>query len=1165
MSRKANTDVGDDESSDELQEKVPSQSFTLHLKVLKIVDSPATTETKEDAGNDVELPNTSRMVPVITLRFTLPDTAAYDNMVLSDLRSRITPVINGTYRFASQDGSIFEDHTSLATYFGGTMLHPPVAEEPAAPKSKLSDGGGEKDDVKETGKRLPDEGDKAKKTEPAAVPFVPQGQNKFVYVRPFKRDSVSTSEFLDHPPFILKFVQILEDNELQKEGALHSSSFEALKGGNLQLGKLRKYVKDMSPNPKFHKFCLEDGHLVEDTITLKEYVASSSKTIENKEQSTPSIEVYFSKPGILRKEKPNSVSDFVKNSAALKHTEGFKGTDAINVQRSKDFQTLKEELDTATYRLSTGGEDAKSATLLTERQWDEVIRNTSVMFGWVVDPITHALTRAPRAAFRLKAGLNTVTEQDQQSADANVAKKPEGNTDTAVAAATTETGAQTGKTSSPTAVAPSTSSIGKSATKPGAIPNFVVDDASRIEVALTTHEFQMSMAKAHFSATSIEASGSRGVGPTSVGISGKVETAKTEEDKAKEQCTEKRLVATYYFPRATINFLPGDLEPTVEFKEAIERIIVRRKTEDLKQLYQEFGHMFCLKSVLGGCLQTSKIIKLNSTESEHSAKEQFKASVGVAVQTPAISAEAKASHERGESEDKGEKTTDTSEKLAFEATGGNTILASDPNRWTASIADHQHWRTIEQDNTITLVEALSRISGYSDAPKWFLQVVPESCKFVEVPTSRALYMRMKVLANQGAVDETPDSKGNGHHFYLGHDPANSPKLIHVSLKKREVQKPVAVAAPVKKPEPPSFLGFLRKGWNTLETGIETVATKAVTKAGLVADEVLHLGLASYVDLHHDPAKVDYLFYPKQPRAPVLLCPGDPPALPAVPKDDATNDEKNKYETAKQELLTKYNQTVWRLDVPDGQRLGHESLVIIRSLASDPSPCLSVYRNQQGIYLPGMVDHDNPSFWRILKTNKTSLAGDAIQDADIIRLCWRFSDQTNGFRDFHDDTFGRRTSTIPNGAADDLYLKVPLPSIQDPKCPTALMMHPIGDNRPFITNFPVLPSREGKPKIAFNLYDICFRLDSAGKFYVALCFVFQILTKGHLLNAGADGKGELEDYLTYDLVKERPETDKPTNDGSGGPDKPELPLLLAGLLIPGTGPVAAGLLMKSLFF
>lgn len=42
--------------------------------------------------------------------------------------------------------------------------------------------------------------------------------------------------------------------------------------------------------------------------------------------------------------------------------------------------------------------------------------------------------------------------------------------------------------------------------KPGVLPSFVVNDNSKIEVTLVSHEFQKSMAENHFSASSVEAS-----------------------------------------------------------------------------------------------------------------------------------------------------------------------------------------------------------------------------------------------------------------------------------------------------------------------------------------------------------------------------------------------------------------------------------------------------------------------------------------------------------------------------------------------------------------------------------------------------------------------------------------------------------------------------------
>lgn len=161
---------------------------------------------------------------------------------------------------------------------------------------------------------------------------------------------------------------------------------------------------------------------------------------------------------------------------------------------------------------------------------------------------------------------------------------------------------------------------------------------------------------------------------------------------------------------------------------------------------------------------------------------------------------------------------------------------------------------------------------------------------------------------------------------------------------------------------------------------------------------------------------------------------------------------------------------------------------IRSLASSPNPTLSVYRNQQGVYLPAMSGNDGPSFWRVLKSDPTSRAGDPIRDGDNIRLSWRFSDQTDGFRDFYDDTFGRRRFTKPDGASDVLYLKVPYPSFQSSDS-TLLVMSAAETTKPIVEPLRVLPLAgftESESQANYNLHDISFRLDSAGKHLILTC-------------------------------------------------------------------------------
>lgn len=99
----------------------------------------------------------------------------------------------------------------------------------------------------------------------------------------------------------------------------------------------------------------------------------------------------------------------------------------------------------------------------------------------------------------------------------------------------------------------------------------------------------------------------------------------------------------------------------------------------------------------------------------------------------------------------------------------------------------------------------------------------------------------------------------------------------------------------------------------------------------------------------------------------------------------------------------------------------------------------VFRNAQGQFLPAMSDRDEYQYWRVLKVNASN-SGEALQAGDEIRLCWAFSDQTAGFRDYTNDAFGRRQANIPPDVRDDvLFLKVPWPRFEAKGQPTALLM------------------------------------------------------------------------------------------------------------------------------
>ena len=173
------------------------------------------------------------------------------------------------------------------------------------------------------------------------------------------------------------------------------------------------------------------------------------------------------------------------------------------------------------------------------------------------------------------------------------------------------------------------------------------------------------------------------------GMSSSDESGKT----ASEKNYSKTLVASYRIPRVTIHFPSEDLEPTDELKDAIKQVENSKDLNDLRKITARFGNLFCQKILLGGCLQTSKVLTGHEIASESIQRSKFKANVGLNVSVPGgPSANMKASHEKQDQSEEGSRTTDNTENLSFDATGGNTILAADPPAWLESVADFNYWR-----------------------------------------------------------------------------------------------------------------------------------------------------------------------------------------------------------------------------------------------------------------------------------------------------------------------------------------------------------------------------------------------------------------------------------------------------------------------------------------
>ncbi|OIW28572.1 hypothetical protein CONLIGDRAFT_617447 [Coniochaeta ligniaria NRRL 30616] len=780
---------------------------------------------------------------------------------------------------------------------------------------------------------------------------------------------------------------------------------------------------------------------------------------------------------------------------------------------------VQEELDASQFA-ATDASPAKFTSQMDESDWDAVLRNCSLLYGWKINKKTNKIERATTPAFRLKSKAPVLTPAlppPQPASPATpsqpkaIENSPSTNTDSSSVAGDNPDTPTTSVSGAEDAVVPTEpvpepaltaeDIAGTIPAKLGAIPSYVVNDQSKIQITTVSSEFQESMAKNHFDSTSVEASVSGGYAGFSVGVTGGYASENSSKNVNTNKTFSKRMIGNYMFPRVSVFLRPEDLEPTPELKQALLLVQSTKDINNLRKLYSTFGHLFCHAVTLGGCLQTTKVVTGDQQSTETEEKEAFKASVGVAFSTPiGVGGSVKTSHENSDSTATFKSKTNTSESMAFEATGGNSILAANPPAWSNSVADFNNWRVINQTELTPVVDAIAAMTGFGEVKSWFLSAVPKLSQYFVVPDSRTLHVRFKVGTQDSSFNHIT---GRTDQAYLGVDPERPPKPIQMSLERLAPETDIHANV---------------RGFWMFKTVDLTYTTRQV-------------------DVH----KTDAMFFPHCVQAPVLMFPGG--------KEVGTSQDK--------QLM----QTVWRLEVAQGYSLGPNSLVCIKSCspvrsAPDKPPqqadlALTVYRNAQGAFMPAITSTDEPCYWRLRRVSDTSTSPtkaeqESFKHGETFRLTWSFSDQAAGYRDYAQDTYGRRSYLRPDDVvADTLCLKMPYPRFEKSadNAGISLVMSAALTTEPVVQSFKVRRTKDegvGPDKdVNYNLFDVPFRMDYVGN----------------------DGVGDAADFMNVvtDAHEERTETH--TWDGRGNNPYSLVPFgspaaMLAGVLLgPAALPVA----------
>ncbi|KAF5664051.1 hypothetical protein FDENT_12979 [Fusarium denticulatum] len=960
-----------------------------------------TTQTKEDVfvkvyslttapkqGGDEGASISIGRMAVTTLKFS--ESALPSRTTLAEIRNKIVEALSSaqTFKFCADDCSLVPEDVTLETYKqmmrSSTMREAKIATVLIAPTSEPAS------------------------SQSAAL-----------------KDS-----------FIMKFIQMGDKPEDAKNvGSLHASAFKGKDPSAMILGELRRLIGKMSADPKMHTFCSLDGTAAGDELSLQKYLALDNAKVHPSD-GTPAILIRYrsgdAKVSAAASKFHGASEDVLQAMAQMKPDLTFKDRSAEEMHVDKTALQVQESLR-ASDIAAREASPLKYTSQMDEADWDSVLRNCSLLYGWRIDKRTNSIVRATTPAFRLRNKLPPRPIFVPPPAPPEQKATPDTPTETSVTPTSgTEDASGTPKdVSVERQGAEAAVEIRKPLTaedveapipaKLGAIPSYAVNDRSRIDITMVSNQFQESMARNHFSASSVEASASGGWGGYSVGATGGAAKESASGASDTKKGFAKQMVGSYMFPRVDVFLRPEDLEPTEELRAALDRIKQTKNINALRELYNTYGHLFCHSVTLGGCLQTTQTVTSDEKVQQSKDKESFKAQVGVAVSTPfGAKGSAKGSRESQDGTEGFKSSASTTESMAFEATGGNSILAADPPSWSGSVANFNNWRIIEQTELTPIVETISKMPGYSEARSWFFAAVPKLSEYMVIPESRMLYVRFKVASQNESFAVISGKKVPA---YLGHRP-------------NELVTPVRTNLQVTNRRPKQDF---RNG-----------------PFGLVGD-------MAEITVQNPNSSTNPLFEPSRTQVPILIFPSG--AELGTKTDEA------------------FNHAIWRLEIARGHSIGPDTLLCIKSAAMpNLDLALTVYRNAQGVFLPSISSTDEPCYWRLepVETSGTSqIKGERYKFGDSFRLTWSFSDQTSGFRDFVDDSYGRRNLTRPSEIkGDKLCFKVPFPRFEDTGSDyVALLMSTALTTDPIIEKIKVLDGfYQQKP---YNFHDVTFRVDLVG--------------------------------------------------------------------------------------
>ncbi|SPJ78342.1 uncharacterized protein FTOL_06731 [Fusarium torulosum] len=244
------------------------------------------------------------------------------------------------------------------------------------------------------------------------------------------------------------------------------------------------------------------------------------------------------------------------------------------------------------------------------------------------------------------------------------------------------------------------------------IPRFRVDDDSSVTIVETKSSFEKSMADSSFSETSFQVAASGGFLGVSLGVQAGAAKANSKDSSSVSSREESSLVANYNFPRVTLYWDHKSLKVTEECLEDIQKVVDARS---LNRFNEKYGHIFAKRVQLGGRLSSSeKVVKTGKGNTTAQA-EKLKTNASASISSSFFQASVSASHEEQSKQSQSSSNKGHNSSMAWEATGGDTLLCNNPAKWCSTVSLHENWRIVNQDEVIPLYQFLSRFSEVGES------------------------------------------------------------------------------------------------------------------------------------------------------------------------------------------------------------------------------------------------------------------------------------------------------------------------------------------------------------------------------------------------------------------------------------------------------------------